>query len=380
MRKTCYESNDYLPLWLDKAEENYPQEIIGDFFNAYALPDCRLYLWQMLKWYGREKDEEIMFETADCVPFFEKLICLVEAAYIIQQQEQKAKTGEVELAPKGSREKIVHESGEPEDPLTPIINMIKNSMDAEKIFLLGRYPSQPAELGDEYDLLVLSKDNNTRCNDELESLVHNRSHDMAPVNAIVFKMKQVNEMIVNGNYFFSTFCVPGNLVYDAGRIEMERTPAEHTLPRLKILNETHQTMIDKANGFLAGAINFYEKKEFSLTAFMLHQSVEHGLNALLVPLLQFRLQTHNLHKLMRFVRRFSWEIFNLFPRDTINETNLFQLLQKAYIHARYKDSFQVSEQEVEALLERVKQLLQKVTEEFSKIVHSIGYPPTQIEA
>lgn len=113
---------------------------------------------------------------------------------------------------------------------------------------------------------------------------------------------------------------------------------------------------------------------------MLHQSVEHGLNALLVPLLQFRLQTHNLHKLMRFVRRFSLEIFNLFPRDTINETNLFQLLQKAYIHARYKDSFQVSEQEVEALLERVKQLLQKVTEEFSKIVHSIGYSPTQIEA
>lgn len=63
MRNSCYEPHHYLPLWLEKAEENYPSEVVSEFFDTYKLPECRLYLWQMLKWYGREKDEEILFSA-----------------------------------------------------------------------------------------------------------------------------------------------------------------------------------------------------------------------------------------------------------------------------------------------------------------------------
>lgn len=45
--------------------------------------------------------------------------------------------------------------------------------------------------------------------------------------------------------------------------------------------------------------------------------------------MQFRVLTHNLHKLMRHARRFSPEMGNSFPRDTDLEIRLFQLLQKA---------------------------------------------------
>ena len=160
--------------------------------------------------------------------------------------------------------------------------------------------------------------------------------------------------------------VPKKLIYDASRIQLESPLPKHDLPRLKVLKEIHNGLMEKANGFVAGAINFYESKELSLSAFMLHQAVEHGLNSLLQPLMQFRLHTHNLHKLMRMVRRFSIEIFNLFPRDIESEIRLFQLLQKAYIHARYKDTFEVKEEEAAVLLERIKLLLQKVAEEFEK--------------
>jgi len=152
---------------------------------------------------------------------------------------------------------------------------------------------------------------------------------------------------------------------------MESALSKHHLPRLKVLNEIHTGLMEKANGFVAGAINFYESKEFSLCAFMMHQAGEHGLNSLLQPLMQFRLHTHNLHKLMRITRRFSLEIFNLFPRDIESEIRLFQLLQKPYIHARYKDTFEVKEEDAALLLERIKLLLHTVSKEFERIVYSI---------
>lgn len=370
MINTCHEPHHYLPLWLEKAEANYPAEVVSRFFDAYELPECRLFLWQMLKWYGREKDEEAFPDSADCIFFFEKLIRFIEAAYLIHQKEPPKPEKDTAEIPEKNKDEIT----EMEDPLVPVINIIKNSMDAEKIFLLGNYPLQPAELGDEYDLLILVKDTHNRPNDEFESLVHNRSSDTVPVHASVYKLSKVNEMIGNGNYFFSTFCVPEKLIYDAGRIQLEIPVAKHDLPRLKVLKQIHTGMMEKANGFVAGAINFFESKEFSLSGFMLHQAAEHALNSLLQPLMQFRLHTHNLHKLMRITRRFSLEIFNLFPRDTESEIRLFQLLQKAYIHARYKDTFEVKEEEAAVLLERIKLLLHTAGEEFERIVHSFSVP------
>ena len=381
MRKTCYEPHDYLSLWLDKVEEKYPKEIIDDFFNEYPLPDCRLYLWQMLKWYGREKDEEIILETVDCLPFFEKLVCFVEAAYLLQEREEsKAEKSKEEVLTKDSSEIMVSDCNKPEDPLDPIIRMIRNSMDVEKIFLLGSYPSEPVELGMEYDLLILVRDDNNRPNDEWESLIQNRSHDLPPVYASVYTISKVNALISSGNYFFNLFCVNDKLIYDAGNTGLKMSPVTYSFPEGYAVREAHDTIMHKANGFITGAIHFYEEKEFPLAAFMLHQAAEHGFNALLAPLMQFRIQTHNLNKLIHWARRFSTDICSIFPRSTSHETSLFQVLQKAYLHARYKDTFQVSEQQVEALLERVKQLLQLVHEEFSGIVDSVNHPVTEIGA
>lgn len=370
-----YEPHHFLPLHLERPQVKNPIGAFREFFSAYQLPECRLYLWQMLKWYGHEKEKETLIDHSVLFSFYEEMICLVEAAYLLYQGNQpKPETGTPGTA------KNKEEITEMEDPLLPIINIIKNSMDAEKIYLLGVYPMQPVELGGEYDLLILVKDNHNRPNDEFESVIHNRSADTVPVNATVFKLSKVNEMILNGNYFFSTFCIPDKLIYDAGRIPLAGMPAKQELPRLKVLKQIHAGMMEKANGFLAGAVNFYETKEFSLCGFMLHQGVEHGLNSLLQPLMQFRLQTHNLHKLMRISRRFSLEIFNFFPRDTDSEIRLFQLLQKAYIHARYKDTFELKETDAAILLERIKGLLLRISEEFDRIVHDAKVPANVIEA
>ena len=363
-----YQSRDHLPVWLERAEESCPEEIVKSFFNAYSLPDSRLYLWQMLKWYGIEKEEGLLLETCDCLAFFEKLVCLIEALHV-----QMEKTVSVINEPVESMEATQdflcdHDDHNDGDPLAPVIHMIRQSMDVEKIYLLGTFPLLPEALGIEHDLLVLVNGNNNHTNEELESLIHNRSHDMVPVCANSFSMTKVNGMIENGNYFFRMNCVPEKLLYDAGRVSLEKPRQADMLASSQHLFETHSGIMEKARSFVSGAQHYLESHEYALAAFMLHQAMEHGLNALLQPLIQFRLQTHSLQKLLRWARRFSMDVFNVFPRDTEREVDLFRLLQKAYVHARYKDVFSITGEEACLLQQRVNLLLEKINDEFRRLV------------
>ena len=62
--------------------------------------------------------------------------------------------------------------------------------------------------------------------------------------------------------------------------------------------------------------------------------------------------------------------FNFHSRK--REVHVFRLLQKAYIHARYKDVFTITGEEAGLLQERVKLLLEEITDEFKKltVLHS----------
>lgn len=363
MSQFCNESYPRLPRSFASPKESLPAEVIAGFFNAYKPEECHHYLWQMLKWYGREKSEESVIELPDCLFFFEKLICFIEAAYLLHHKAQSG-SPEEDVAKPG---KDTYQVTDPENPLSQVIRIIKHSMDAEKIFLLGTYPLHPAGLGNEYDLLVLVNDTRNRPNDEFESLINNRTADTVPVFASVYKLSKVNEMIRKGNYFFCTSCVPEKLIYDAGRIPLTTAEATEVIP-INDLKQIHDGWMEKANGFYMGAVKFLQAGQFSLCGFMLHQAAEHSLNALLQPLMQFRVLTHNLHKLIRYARRFSPEICSFFPRDTDAEIRLFQLLQKAYIHARYKDTFELKEEEAKILLERVQSLLQTIAEVSAKLM------------
>jgi HEPN domain-containing protein len=258
-----------------------------------------------------------------------------------------------------------------DEELAAIIGMINASMDVEKVFLLGRFASVPAELGAVYDLLVLVKDGINRPMDELESFIRNRSEELSPVHATVMKMSKLNDLLKNGNWYFHHCCSAANLVYDAGSIQLLHR--EQVLaPAATAMDAHYDPMLAKAEGFLAGARHYHESGEYALAAFSLHQAMEHGINAVLVPLMQFRFRTHSLHKLLCFVRRISPSLYDLFPRNTEAEQTLFQLLQKAYIHARYKDSFAVSGEQSAVLLERVGAFLEQVPVVYGEV--KLGMP------
>ncbi|HLA57322.1 MAG TPA: HEPN domain-containing protein [Puia sp.] len=241
--------------------------------------------------------------------------------------------------------------------LDPVIYTICQSLPAEKIFLLGMYPANPKALGVEYDLMVLYDPVDKRPAHEFESLIANRCHDLAMISVSVFQIQIVNQLLNLGNIFFSFICDPQKILFDKGGIQLGNGRLCVQPSDAHIIRTEFSVLLSKAKAFLSGAISYRITQDFQLAAFMLHQTVEHGLNAFLSPLMGYRVQTHNLNKLFLYARRFSVRFYEIFPRDTDKEIRLYQTLHKAYIYGRYKNNFQVGEDTLQILIERSSALL-----------------------
>jgi HEPN domain-containing protein len=245
------------------------------------------------------------------------------------------------------------------NPIDPIIHVICHSMQTEKIFLLGTYIANPQILGLEYDLLVMINSEDKRPMHEYESLIANRCHDFAMVTSSVYKIGAINQLLKEGNIFFSTLCAFKNLVFD--RYQTNLSIAKSHGPKLNYdsLKNEFSNLITKSKAFLSGAINYKITHDYQLAAFMLHQTVEQSMNAFLSPLMGYRIQTHNLNKLFIYARRFSAQFYDIFPRNTDKEIQLYQTLHKAYIYGRYKNNFVIGEEILQTLIERTTALLEK---------------------
>ena len=65
---------------------------------------------------------------------------------------------------------------------------------------------------------------------------------------------------------------------------------------------------------------------------------------------------HRLTELMNRCKRFTTEIFKAFPRDTPEEERLFKLLERAYVESRYNPDFEITKEDIDALLPKVERL------------------------
>ncbi len=245
------------------------------------------------------------------------------------------------------------------DPLGPIIYLICESMQVEKIYLIGTHPAYLRALGLEYDLLILIHSADKRPMHEFESLIENRCHDLAMISVSVHKIEVVDQLIKKGNIFFSSLCHQENLLYDAGKVSLKEKAGMEYSPDCGYLREEFRKLFSKARSFYSGAAGYRKSADYQLAAFMLHQTVEHALNAFISPLIGYRLQTHNLNKLFLYARRVSTELIGIFPVNTDKEIQLYQTLHKAYIYGRYKNNFLVGEETILALIERAGILLDK---------------------
>lgn len=252
--------------------------------------------------------------------------------------------------------------------------------DCEMIILFGSYArndyvdyDQRTEYGvrtyfmSDYDILVLTsgKENGftvtRKLNKVEESFYRERHYAMAtPIQFIQETFEYFNKAIKKGYYFYTDIAKEGILLYNSDRQTLAE-PRELNYGEIRDLSKQYfEERFERANSFLKGARFYYEENDYKMASFMLHQAVENLYFAVTLTFSLYSPKEHNLFKISGYAKRHTLEVSKAFPRDTEEELRLFQLLDDAYVQARYNPNFAVTKEDIEALIPKT-ELLRDIT-------------------
>ena len=175
----------------------------------------------------------------------------------------------------------------------------------------------------------------------------------------------VNFKLRHGQYFFTEICEQGIILYDSGEVELsdrkELNPAETKQNAQEYLDD----VFHKAKEFYIDFDNAFKRESYKNAAFHLHQATEHASKAVLLIFGGECPQEHHLDILGDLAIDYCPELKGILPRETDKEKELFELLDYAYIGARYDMHYKITKQQLEQLAPCVKKL-HEVTEKICK--------------
>ncbi|RYY23406.1 MAG: HEPN domain-containing protein [Sphingomonadales bacterium] len=178
----------------------------------------------------------------------------------------------------------------------------------------------------------------------------------APVNFIVHDLADVNTQLIHGRPFFVDIAQQGIALYEAEGFELA-TP--RALPPEEVLQES-TAYFEK--WFAAGS-EFLGTAQFAIgqgwrnrAAFLLHQAAEQLYHCTLLTLTLYSPKSHKLNFLRSHAEEVAPELIAAWPRADKSSRRCFELLRQAYVNARYSPHYEISDEELRWLGERVAEL------------------------
>ncbi|WP_081873361.1 HEPN domain-containing protein [Sphingobium chlorophenolicum] len=240
-----------------------------------------------------------------------------------------------------------------------------------KIILFGSYArtdwvDEPASgYQSDFDLLVIvSHPDLTDVADYWYVAEDKILHDTAitrPVNIIVHTLDEVNQALSRGEYFWTDIARDGIVLYElpgsALATPKPLTAADAYEMAGKYLAEwlpsTDRALTTAQEQALKGVDDLGWRKE---AAFSLHQATERAyICYLLVRTLYFP-RSHNIKFLRSLAEDSKPQLIEAWPRTTRIDRRRFELLKRAYVEARYSASYEISNDDLDALSRSVRAL------------------------
>lgn len=219
----------------------------------------------------------------------------------------------------------------------------------------------------DYDILVVTdnaKDKEVGHRlDNIEDLYYKNPDKQTPVQFINDDIKKLNKDLSDGRYFYTQLKAEGVILYDTGKYKLARRRKLRYDEIKQQAEEYYDEKSKKAKLFYEQAIFMYDKEEYCMASFDMHQTCENLINAVRLVFTLENTKQHNLAKLLAFVRKYSDEFELIFPRKTEEEKRLFTLLKSAYVEARYNPDFLVTKEDIDNLkpmVERLFELTKKI--------------------
>ena len=165
-----------------------------------------------------------------------------------------------------------------------------------------------------------------------------------------------NYALSKAHYFETEIKRDGVILYDSGTYKLAR---RRKLDYTEIRDRAQKYFDDKftlALDLFENVSFDYKRGKYKLSSFHLHQSAENFLRTIPMVFILYGHKSHDLSELMNAAKKHTTDIFKAFPRDTEEEKRLFDLLQRAYIESRYNPDFEITKEDIDALIPKIEQL------------------------
>lgn len=241
-----------------------------------------------------------------------------------------------------------------------------------KIILFGSYargnwvdePHTKKGYRSDYDILVIV--NNSKLTDyarywskALDRLLRLPGVE-TPTSLIAHSRREVNTALYDGQYFFVDIRRDGIVLYEVDD-EPLAEPKPLTLTQAYRVGKEHfDSRFSYARDFSKGATFYVSVGNLSLAAFLLHQSIEQAYSALLLVLTNYSPASHNLKFLRGLAEEQHRELAEIWPRDQQRFTAWFNIVNEAYVKARYSRHYEITEEALVWLLGRTETLIDLV--------------------
>ena len=189
-------------------------------------------------------------------------------------------------------------------------------------------------------------------------------HDTAiarPVNIIVHTLDEVNQALSRGEYFWTDIARDGIVLYDlpgntlaapkpltaADAYEMAGKYLAEWLP------STDRALTTAQEQTLKGIDDLGWRKE---AAFSLHQATERAYICFLLVRTLYFPRSHNIKFLRSLAEDSEPRLIEAWPRASRIDRRRFELLKRAYVEARYSASYEIGNDDLDALSRSVQSL------------------------
>jgi HEPN domain-containing protein/predicted nucleotidyltransferase len=259
-----------------------------------------------------------------------------------------------------------------QDQLKALTQIILDKVPAEMVILFGSYArgewvedyQEKYEYVSDFDILVITKDRISAkqgkkwwdLNKELTD-----HEDITRTSIIQHSIGFVNDKIERNQYFFVDILKEGIMLFDSGNFSLSEPKAMNPEERQKKAGDAFVNWFQSGNDFQKYADLATQNSDNKFAVFNLHQATERYYAAILLVFTDYKPKIHDIETLGKQVEKLHADFTTVFPKNTPEEKQLFQLLQKAYIDSRYDMNYKIEKADLEYLGERVK-LLKDLTE------------------
>ncbi|MEJ5083750.1 nucleotidyltransferase and HEPN domain-containing protein [Ochrobactrum sp. MYb379] len=259
-----------------------------------------------------------------------------------------------------------------EDALKPGSAEFKKRGRILKIILFGSYargdwvdePHTSKGYQSDFDLLIIVNDRrltefSTYWNKADDRLIH--AQDLkTPVKFIVHSRREINNALKQGQYFFVDIRRQGIVLYQLDDEPLAEPRPISDRDAYRIAKDYFEDRLPHARFFVKAARMGIEENSLKEAAFLFHQAIEQAYSGLLLTLTNYTPASHNIKFLRSIAESQAPSLADVWPRDQQRYSAWFNVVNEAYVKARYSKHFEISQEALEWLSARTQKLIDEV--------------------